>query len=65
MKIAAIYEYEIRRKFSIEDLVKGIIFQQTELKIHLFSPPERGLCKVLPELSQATGYLRNQTHKQK
>ena len=65
MYIARFYEYEIRRNISKEDLVKRIIPHQPQLKPHFFSPPTRGLCKVLPELSQPTGYLRSYTYKQK
>jgi len=64
MNIAGVYIYEIRRNFSIDDLVKRIIPHQPELKIHLFSPPTRCLLKVLPELSHPTGYLRSETYKQ-
>jgi len=64
MYIARFYEYEIRRQFSIEDLVKRIIPHPPQLKFHFFSPPARGLSKVLPELSQPTGYLRSHTYKQ-
>jgi len=59
------YEYEIRRNFSIEDLVKRIIHHQPELKIHLFSPPARGLCQLLPELSQPACCLISHTYKKK
>jgi len=65
MKIAGFYAHEICRLFSKEDLVKRIIPHQPELKLHLFSPPARGLGKVLPEMSQPTCYLRSYTYKQK
>jgi hypothetical protein len=64
MNMAGIYEYEIRRHFSVEDLVKRNIPYQPKLKLHLISTPARGLDNVLPELSQPTGYLRRLTYKQ-
>jgi hypothetical protein len=56
MNMAGLHEYEIRRHFSVEDLVKRIIPYQHKLKIHLNSTPARGLDNVLPELSQPTDY---------
>ena len=62
MNIAGVYEYEIRRYVSLEDIVKRIIHHQPQLTLHFFNPPTRDLGKVLPELSQPDGYLRRLTY---
>ena len=64
MNIAGIYEYEIPRHVNIEHLVKRIIPHQPQLTLHYFKPAARGLCKLLPGLSQPAGYLRSHTYKQ-